>query len=305
MPLHPVFQAALNAAQAAGRPALSAGTIAAAREAVAAGAKSLGVGPELGSVRPLTLPGRSGPVPATLYRPAGQVLGLVVYVHGGGWVAGSVEGFDALARALAARSDCAVLSVDYRLAPEHPFPAGLEDAEDAIRWAWAQRAELAVKDAALIVVGDSAGANLVTVAARALAAEIEIALQLLFYPVTDQDFDTSSYQECAEGFSLTREDMRWFFSNYAPEAQWSDPRIAPMRAPLAGSPPAWIAVAEYDVLRVDGERYAQQLKEAGVAVETRTWPSLTHGFARWFNLVDVANEAVDAAAAAIRRAASS
>ena len=302
MALHPVFKTAFDAALAAQRPPLSGGTVAAAREAVDAGAKPLGAGPDVAQVEDVSIPGADGPIPGRLYRPTPRAAGVIVYLHGGGWVAGSANGFDALARVLAVRSGCAVLNVDYRLAPEHAYPAGLNDARDALRWADRQRQAWAGADAKLMVAGDSAGANLATVAARTLASEVDIALQLLFYPVTDCDFDTESYREWAEGLSLTRADMRWFFSHYAPESLWKHPDISPLHADLQGSPPVWLALAQYDVLRSDGEAYAQRLRQAGVAVQSHTWPDLTHGFGRWFNLVDSANAALDAAAAAVRSA---
>jgi len=202
----------------------------------------------------------------------------------------------------AVRTGCAVLSVDYRLAPEHPFPAGLNDARNAVRWADGHREAWASKGSKLIVAGDSAGANLATVVARTLVGEVDIALQLLFYPVTDCNFDTESHREWAEGLSLTQADMRWFFENYAPETLWKHPDISPLHADLRGSPPAWVAVAQYDVLRTEGEAYAERLRQAGVPVESRTWSDLTHGFGRWFNLVDSADQALDAAASAVRSA---
>jgi acetyl esterase len=302
MPLHPVFEAALEAARRERRPALSGGSVLSARELVHAGAKQLGDGPDVALVKSLQIPGRAGPIRCLYYRPVEAPPGLVVYFHGGGWVAGSAASFDALARALAARSGCAVLNVEYRLAPDHVFPAGLEDAEDAIRWASQRRGELASVGAALVVAGDSAGGNLATVAASALAIEIDIALQVLFYPVVGADFDTPSYLQWAEGQSLTRADMRWFFSHYALEQDWGDPRISPLNAQLIGAPAAWIAIAEYDVLRSEGSSYADRLRAAGVQVESNIWMGLAHGFARWFNRVDVASHALDAAADAIRGA---
>lgn len=301
MPLHPVFQAALDAGKAAGRPELSSGSVAAAREAVDAGAKPLGAGPAVHDVQVVSVPGRGGAIAVHVFRPSAAPHGVIVYLHGGGWVAGSAASFEALARALAVRSGCTVLNVDYRLAPEHPFPAGLDDAHDVLRWADARRAELAHAGAPLLVGGDSAGANLATVAARELAREIPIALQLLFYPVAGHDFETESYRDLAEGQSLTRADMRWFFGHYAPQDRWADPRISPLQADLAGAPPAWLALAEYDVLRSEGEAYARRLAEAGVPVQSRVWPGLAHGFARWFNLVDGASAALDDAAAAVRQ----
>lgn len=299
MPLHPVFAAAIESARLAKRPALSAGSVFEARSLIDDGAKALGEGPAVAIVNECPIPSRGGTLSARFYRPAITTPGLVVYFHGGGWVAGSPAGFDALARTLAARSGCSVLLVDYRLAPENIFPSAVEDVEDAIRWASGQLQSLAGPNAKLVIAGDSAGANLATVAALALCNEIDIALQVLLYPVVDLDMDTLSYREHAEGLPLTRSDMRWFFSHYAPESKWADPRISPLRADLKGAPPAWIAVAEYDVLRSEGEAYGQQLLKVGVPVHCKVYAGLAHGFARWFNLVDVANAAIDEAAQAI------
>ena len=283
-----------------GRPNISDGSVAQARELIAQSCAALGPGPDIQSVQEIAIGTRCGGVAGRLYRSQDRAKGLIVYLHGGGWLAGTLDGSDALARHLALRSGCALMLVDYRLAPEHPFPAGLEDAEDALRWAHQHGTKLAGADLPLIVAGDSSGANLATVAAAALANELTLALQLLFYPATDTDTSTASYLSCGTGLRLTREDMRWFLRHYAPEILWPDERISPLRRKtLKGSPPAWIATAEYDVLRDEGEAYAQRLKNDGVRVELRRYPGLTHGFARMMNKVDTADRALDDAAAAI------
>jgi len=306
MPLHPALAKMREEDLRSNRAETSAGTVAAARELLSRSALALGNGPPVGEVGSLTIPARAGSLPCRLYHPVGIAEGLVVYLHGGGWLAGTLDGSDALARHLVTRSHCALLLVDYRLAPEHPFPAGLEDAEDALRWAGARRVDLFGRGTRLIAAGDSAGANLATVAARLLKDEVEVALQVLFYPVTDTDTGTASYREHGTGLRLTRNDMRWFMAHYAPRTLWTDPRIAPLRAgDLEGSPPAWIATAEYDVLRDEGEAYAASLAKAGVPVELRRYDGLTHGFARMMNIVDTADQALDEAAAAIARCAMS
>ena len=286
MPLHPFVQKMVDGAREAGRPALSAGSPQQARDLVMSSRGVLGIGPQVGAVSNIAVPTRSGSIPARLYRSRRREHGLIVYLHGGGWVCGSLDDFDILARNLVDLGDCAVLTVDYRLAPEHPFPAGLEDAEDAIRWAADSMQQLVGTHLPLVVAGDSAGANLGTVAAMALRGRVDCALQVLFYPVTDSDIGRASYVEHGEGLPLTRDDMRWFFGHYAPVALWTDPRISPLRhADLSGSPPAWIATAEYDVLRDEGEDYARRLRDAGVAVELRRVEGMAHGFARLSNLV--------------------
>ena len=229
MPLHIVLANMLEANRNSGRPPLSACSPSEARALLSSSCVALGAGPQVGQVSDLVIPTRSGLVPGRLFRAETPEQGLIVYVHGGGWVIGALADFDALARTLVARSGCALLLIDYRLAPEHKFPAGLEDVEDAIRWTAAQRRQLIGRDAALIVAGDSAGANLATVAVNALRGEIEIALQLLFYPVTDCNTDTLSYRAHGEGLFITRADMQWFYQHYAPEQLWSDPRISPLR----------------------------------------------------------------------------
>lgn len=300
MALHPVLARMLEADRVTGRRGFCEGTVGQARASIAASCAALGPGPEVGAVQEVAIGARGGPLPGRLYRPGGMPRGLVVYLHGGGWVAGALDGSDALARNLTVRSGCALLLVDYRLAPEQPFPRGLEDAEDALRWAHAHSLRLVGGQVPLVVAGDSAGANLATVAAMALRGAVPFALQLLFYPVADSNTETASYREFAKGLRLTRADMQWFLQHYAPAGLWTDPRIAPLRAQeLQGSPPAWIATAEYDVLRDEGEAYARRLADAGVPVLLRRYEGLTHGFARMMNLIDAADRALDDAAAAI------
>ena len=286
MPLHPFVQKMMDAARDAGRPPLSGGSPQQARALVASGRDALGPGPEVGAVSNITVPTRSGSVGARLYRSKNPEHGLLVYFHGGGWVCGTLDDYDILARNLVRYSDCALLLVDYRLAPEFAFPAGLEDAEDAIVWAARESEGLLGKRLPLAVGGDSAGANLATGALNLLRGKIDCALQLLFYPVTDCNTERASYLSYAEGLPLTRQDMQWFFGHYAPKELWADPRISAVHHPqLAGSPPAWIATAEYDVLRDEGEDYAQALQAAGVAVHLRRVDGMAHGFARLPNLL--------------------
>ena len=291
----------MDAARAANRPALSGGSPQQARDLVASGRGALGAGPDVGNVSDVTVPTRSGSVPARLYRSAHPEHGFVVYFHGGGWVCGTLDDYDILARNLVHYSGCAVLMVDYRLAPEFAFPAGLEDAEDAITWAAREVQVLSGNRLPLAVGGDSAGGNLATVALNNLRGKVDCALQLLLYPVTDANTERPSYIEHGEGLPLTRSDMQWFFGHYAPKALWSDPRISPLQHPsLAGSPPAWIATAEYDVLRDEGEDYARRLQKAGVPVELHRVHGLAHGFARLSNLVEPVADLLKDAGAAIK-----
>lgn len=303
MPLHPVVAELISQAAKAGRPALSAGSPEDARALVRGQRAALGRGPDLHEVRELEVRTRSGRIGARLYKPVQDPAGLVVYLHGGGWVLGELDDFDSPMRALAKRSGCALLAPDYRLAPEHPFPAALEDAEDAILWASRHVSELARQEAPLVVAGDSAGANLAIVAVQALAGKVRPAAQVLIYPVTDSDMETESYRAYGESLLLTRADMEWFFRHYAPARLHDDPRISPLRAAdLAGSPPTVLVTAEYDLLRDEGESYARRVAREGVAVMARRAAGLPHGFIRLHNLVDTADAELSAIAGEIERA---
>ena len=293
MSLHP-FIADLFAKMAqAGRPAISAGSPDDARALTRSSRAALGRGPELPQVEELLVPTRSGTINGRLYLPQAQPIGAIVYTHGGGWVVGELDDFDAMARTLAARSHCAVFMPDYRLAPEHPFPAGLEDVEDAIGWAATQSTRWCGGAVPLVVAGDSAGGNLTAVTVQALADKVQLAGQVLIYPVTDADFDRDSYLNFSRGMQLTREDMQWFFSHYAPTERHLDPRISPMRqAPRPDTPTTVVVTAECDVLRDEGEVYARQLEQAGIPTALRRIAGLPHGFIRMHNLVDTADAAL-------------
>jgi acetyl esterase len=292
----------MDAARAANRAALSGGSPQQARDLVASGRVALGAGPAVGKVSDITVPTRSGSIPARLLRSLNPEHGLMIYFHGGGWVCGTLDDYDILARNLVHYSDCAVLMVDYRLAPEFAFPAGLEDAEDAITWAEREVETLTGKQLPLAVGGDSAGGNLAIAALNNLRGKVDCAFQLLLYPVTDANLERASYIEYGEGLPLTRSDMQWFFGHYAPKALWADPRISPLQHPsLAGNPPAWIATAEYDVLRDEGEDYARRLHEAGVPVELRRVEGLAHGFARLSKHIEPVADLLKDAGAALKR----
>lgn len=293
MPLDSTIAQLFAKMAAAGRPALSAGSPQDARDMTAATRAALGTGPDIYRVNDLTIPTRAGSIAGRLFMPAAQVSGLIVYLHGGGWVIGTLDDFDAMARALAARSQCAVLLVDYRLAPEHPFPAGINDSEDAIVWAAAHLTELVGATVPLLVGGDSAGGNLAAVATHSLLGRVAIKGQLLIYPVTGHDFNTQSYQHYSAGMQLTKRDMEWFFENYAPASMYGDPKISPMaQQNIEDLPRTVILTSEYDVLRDDGELYAKKLISAGVSVVTRRMASLPHGFIRLYNIVEAADQAM-------------
>lgn len=307
MTLHPFF--AESTARNAEKPSLSSGTPAQARAMVAAGRAALGPGPRMTVVEEVDVPTRRGTVRARLYVPDGSLTALVVYLHGGGWVVGSVDDFDTLARTLADRGRCAVLVPDYSLAPERPFPKGLEDAEDTILWAAHEAAARIGSVLPLVVAGDSAGANLATTAVRRLGDRVQVAEQILVYPITNADFDTPSYRGNSTGMPLTRQDMQWFFRMYAPESLWNHEDISPMRsADLGMLPRTLLITAEHDVLRSDGEMYARALRQAGVDVTHIDYPGMVHGFLRLHNHVDVADLALSDIATAIisiRRSATS
>ncbi len=262
---------------------------------------AFGRGPDVDEVRDLRIDTRAGSIAARLFRPAIPI-GLILYLHGGGWVLGTLDDFDAVARCIAARSRCAVLLPDYRLAPEDPFPAGLEDAEDALLFAGRHKSAFGAPGAPLVLAGDSAGANLAIAAAVALQGRVPLRLQVLNYPVAGCELDTPSYRHYAAGFGLTRRDMEWFFEQYAPQSR-QDPRVSPLNiANLAGLPPALVVTAEYDVLRDEGEAFARRLAEAGIPTRLNRYDGLTHGFLRMHNLVDAADAALSEIAAAIAEA---
>ena len=293
MPLDTTIAQLFAKMAAAGRPALSAGSPQDARDMTAATRAALGKGPDIHQVKDLTIPTRAGSMAARLFMPSAEVKGLIVYLHGGGWVIGTIDDFDAMARALAKRSQCAVLMPDYRLAPEHPFPAGINDTEDAIVWASENMKDLVGAMAPLLVGGDSAGGNLAAVATHSLLGRVAIKGQLLIYPVTDHNFNTESYQHYSDGMQLTKRDMQWFFENYAPASLHGDPKISPMaQQKIEGLPRTVVLTSEYDVLRDDGELYAKKLISAGVPVITRRIAGLPHGFIRLYNIVEAADQAM-------------
>jgi acetyl esterase len=251
------------------------------------------------------VPVPDGTIGVRLYRPAGRAPfpGLVFY-HGGGWVIGDLDTHDGLCRALTNAGGCVVLSVDYRLAPEHRFPTAAEDAYAAAEWMSRQAPDLGVDPRRIAVGGDSAGGNLAAVAA--LMARDRggppLSFQLLVYPVTDHDLDTPSYRQNADGYLLTREAMRWFWNHYlGGTGAGHHPYASPLRAErLTGLPPALVQTAEFDPLRDEGEAYAWRLRAAGVPVTLTRYPGMIHGFLRMLNHLDQARVALREAAAALR-----
>jgi acetyl esterase len=241
-------------------------------------------------------------VTVRIFRPEGEgQLPVVAYLHGGGWMMGTLDSYDSLLRALANASGAIVAGIDYRLSPEHGFPAALEDSLAAIRWLTGNAQELGGDGGRLAVAGDSAGGNLAAVAARRLRGEVRF--QALIYPVIEPAFDTPSYREFAEGHGLSRASMERFWRFYLDGAEPGHPDASPLRAgDLSGLPPAYVLTAEEDVLRDEGEAYAAALSDAGVPAELVRWPGTIHGFFRWLAVTPAAREAVDAVAARLRDA---
>jgi acetyl esterase len=234
-----------------------------------------------------------------------EALGVLIWLHGGGWYVGDVESFDRVTRQLANASGAVCLSVDYRLAPEHPYPAAVHDAIAAVRWAaGAGAAQLGTDPARVVVGGDSAGGNLATVAARHERAALRA--QLLVYPALDASMDSDSYRELGEGLLLGRSDMERCWNLYLDDADRDDPDVSPLLASdLAGVPPAYIAVAGHDLLRDDSLRYAEVLRAAGVDVTLDRYDDMVHSFLRWGGVVDRARELIQALGEHARRAVES
>jgi acetyl esterase len=233
----------------------------------------------------LVTDGRSpGGVPVRIFEPAERRPITVVYLHGGGWVVGNTETHDPLCRRVANATGARVVSADYRLAPEHPFPAPLDDAEDVLRWVAGQNTGERIG-----VAGDSAGASLSAgLAIRARDQQIPLAAQLLFYPATDPGMANPSITENGSGYFLTQADMAWFYRQYLPGGLEHAAEADLAHADVAGVAPAVIATAEFDPLRDDGAAYAARLKDAGVPVEYVPGPGLIHGFAAFGGIVDAA-----------------
>jgi len=262
---------------------------------------------EVARVDELSIPGPAGPIPARLYVPEAVSktrAPLLVYYHGGGHVIGDLDTHDQPCRFLAREIPALLLAVDYRLGPEHPFPAAVDDAVAAFAFAHSQAAELGADRDRIAVAGDSAGANLATVVAQQTTADggPRPALQALIYPVTDYSSKRPSYAKFAKGFFLTREEMDWFRDNYFADLdQRSDPRASPILAEdLSGLPPAHVVTAGFDPLRDEGEDYAHRLLDAGVPTTTRREAGLVHGFINAVGVSPVAREALGRIAAAIR-----
>ena len=256
-----------------------------------------GPGPDVGSVRDEVAPGPGGDIAVRILSPENDARAVIVYFHGGGWVMGDLDEFDTLGRKLVTATGAAVVLVDYRLAPEHRYPAAAEDAWAALQWVGNRVETIGGSAVPLIVAGDSAGGNLAAVVS--LRAQREgapaIAQQILIYPVTDADLDTASYLDEANQLMVSRDSMIWFWDHYAPDvATRTNPDASPLRAAdLAGQPPAVVVTAEHDVLRDEGEAYVERLRTAGVAVQHRRFAGQMHGFFTFVNVLPGADDGLN------------
>lgn len=243
--------------------------------------------------------GGPGRLRVRIYRPAGAVARLlptILYFHGGGWVMGSLEGYDLVCRYICARTGCAVVAVDYRLAPEHKFPAAIDDAVASFRWLAENAADLGTDPARIVLAGDSAGGNIAAVAAQLLRDEPRPpCLQWLMFPATNLAFDSPSYGSCGEGFFVTRAAMEWFRGHYLNNpSEIDDPRASPLQASdLTGVAPALIFTNGIDPLRDEGKAYADRLAAAGVKTFHREFESLIHGFIGMRGAIQAAARAMD------------
>jgi acetyl esterase len=296
MPVDPQIQVLLD--RGAGVPATHTLPVDVARTQYEARIALMAPPAEIAAVREQTIAGPGGDLRIRIYTPPGVgPFPLLAFFHGSGFVLCSLDTHDGMCRNLCAGAGCVVASVDYRLAPEHKFPAGIDDCLHATRWAAAHAAEMAADPARIAVAGDSAGANMAAVTALRVRDEGGPALcgQLLLYPVTDYHTPgTPSYRENAEGYGLTLETMKWFWAHYLNDpSEGSHPHASPLRAAsLAGLPPALIVTAEYDPLRDEGEFYAEALRRAGVPTALSRYEGVNHGFMFWTGVVDKAGAAM-------------
>lgn len=307
MPLDPHVARFLHAeAEASPEPALS--LTERRRQSEQAALAQAGAPEPVASVEDRLIRGPAGALPIRIYTPACEEQGpfpILVYFHSGGWVFGSIEAHDPVCRALANHARCLVVSVGYRLAPEHPFPAAPEDCYAATQWVAEHARELNGDPARIAVGGDSAGGNLA--AAVALMARDRqgpaLRYQVLIYPETDYyDTGTASYNTYADGYGLSREEMAWYWDQYLarPEDR-ANPYAAPLRATdLSDLPPALVITAEYDPARDEAERYAQRLQQAGVSARLSRYDGMIHSFFRMFALFEQSHQALEEVAEALR-----
>jgi acetyl esterase len=265
--------------------------------------------PPIAEVRDLTASGPHGDIPLRLYRGraarAGEAQPVLVYFHGGGWLFGNIEIYDNLCRALANSAGCTVISVEYRLAPEHKFPAAVDDCCAAVSWVHANAGTLGIDPSRIALGGDSAGGNLTAVVAMLArqAGKPRIALQVLLYPTVDLAMTTESYKQLSTGFNLTGASMTWFRDHYLNDhSEIADWRASPLHArDLTNLPPAYVAVAGCDPLHDEGVAFADALRRNKVPVTLREFPGQMHGFASMQGFVRAADEVINEVGDALKR----
>jgi acetyl esterase len=300
MSLHPQVRAMLDQIEESGLPQLYELSPVDARAQAKLMTELVGAGPEVAGVSEFSIPTSGGEISARRYVPS-DAAGVILWIHGGGWVICDLDTHDAMCRLLANESGCEVVAIDYRLAPEHPFPAPLEDCWDALRWVAERAGEQPV-----IVAGDSAGGNLAAVCALRARDRggPELGLQVLVYPATGGDLTTQSCAKYGSGPDtfLTVADMEWFWAHYVGDAaDDSGPEFRPLRAQdHSGLPPTILVTAEYDPLRDDGFAYVEALRSAGVPVTHHHYDDVVHAFFSLVNLLDRGNEAVAQVGADVR-----
>ena len=265
-----------------------------------------GVPEEVGKVENRNIPGPGGEIPVRIYTPNGEgPFPALVYYHGGGWVIGNLETVDVPCRLLANRANCVVVSVDYRLAPEHKFPAAADDSYAAAKWVVENAASIQVEAERVAIGGDSAGGNLAAVVALMARdkGEISLAYQMLVYPVTNHSYATESYTENADGYLLTKDSMVWFWNHYLRnEEDGKNPYASPLQAEdLSGLPPALVLTGEFDPLRDEGEAYAERLREAGVQVEAKRYDGMIHGYFWMPGVLEQGRQSIEHAAKALKQ----
>lgn len=266
-----------------------------------------GVPEEVGKVENRTIPGPGGDIPVRIYTPKGQgPFAALVYYHGGGWVIGDLDTVDVPCRLLTNIANCVVISVDYRMAPEHKFPAAADDSYAAAKWVVKNGPSIQVDPQRVAVGGDSAGGNLAAVVSLMARdkKEISLAYQMLIYPVTNHSYETASYSENADGYLLTQDSMVWFWNHYLRnEEDGKNPYASPLQAAdLSGLPPAFVVTAGFDPLRDEGEAYAKRLREAGVSVEATRYDEMIHGFFWMPGVIEQGKKCIGQAAMALKRA---
>ena len=308
MPLDPQVQALLEQAAAAGRPPVRSQTVEETRAAMRSMLPLRGPGPDVGRVDDREIPAPEGDVPVRVDWPKGDgPFPVLIWFHGGGWVLGDLDTADGTCRSLTLKAGAVVVSVDYRLAPEHPYPDGVNDAYAAACWVLSHAADIGGDPRRIAIGGDSAGGNLATVTALQVKAKggPRFCFQLLVYPVTDGTMSHRSYGENGEGYQLTADAMQWFYELYLGDRDNQDPSVSPLYAPfedLAALPPTLVITAEFDPLRDEGEAYGHRLRDAGIAVQVSRYDGQIHGFFGPDSFMDAGKEALEEAASALRAA---